>query len=362
MNDHYKYLKYKNKYEKLKIHIGGQLNELSKIIKLYYGLYEIQYKINNDYKLNINSDETQLIINYLNNEKLANKCFNNCNTINENEEKYCKIINKEKCVPNCITEDNLCEKTQITIQKNKTSDYTNKKINSKYSGKTNYITKLIYLELKQYIVIIKIIEYIVILFPSGYRYSKKELEDIINFDNLYEKIFKDDGPNTKYIFAGHSMGLTILMILITYGLLKNNPELEKRCFIVGSGGYLWCHDYNIVNEFIIKYENRYIFFGNGIELNDKIILDDYLFVSGLDDMKSKINLYGFPTKFIIEKTELKESIDLFDKILEYSDRNTVLNIIPKYESLDCKNEELHMWNVYVDGIKIYLEFLGQNIK
>ena len=41
MNDHYKYLKYKNKYEKLKIHIGGQLNELSKIIKLYYGLYEI---------------------------------------------------------------------------------------------------------------------------------------------------------------------------------------------------------------------------------------------------------------------------------------------------------------------------------
>ena len=104
-------------------------------------------------------------------------------------------------------------------------------------------------------------------------------------------------------------------------------------------------------------------------------------------MKSKINLYGFPTKFIIEKTELKESIVyknkyiimkesfvinytkknkntiyLFDKILEYSDRNTVLNIIPKYESVDCKNEELHMWNVYVDGIKIYLEFLGQNIK
>ena len=259
MNDHYKYLKYKNKYEKLKIHIGGQLNELSKIIKLYYGLYEIQYKINNDYKLNINSDETQLIINYLNNEKLANKCFNNCNNINENEEKYCKIINKEKCVPNCITEDNLCEKTQITIQKNKTSDYTNKKINSKYSGKTNYITKLIYLELNQYIVIIKNIEYIVILFPSGYRYSKKELEDIINFDNLYEKIFKDDGPNTKYIFAGHSMGLTILMILIIYGLIKNNTELEKRCFIVGSGGYLWCDNYNIVNEFIIKYDNIYIY-------------------------------------------------------------------------------------------------------
>ena len=92
-------------------------------------------------------------------------------------------------------------------------------------------------------------------------------------------------------------------------------------------------------------------------------------------------------KFIIEKTELKESIVyknkyiimkesfvvnytiknkntiyLFDKILEYSDRNTVLNIIPKYESMDCKNEELHMWNVYVDCIKIYLEFLGQNIK
>ena len=113
-----------------------------------------------------------------------------------------------------------------------------------------------------------------------------------------------------------------------------------------------------------------------MEQNDNIILDDYLFVSGLDDMKSKINLYGFPTKFIIEKTELKESIVyknkyiimkesfvinytkknkniiyLFDKKLQYSEENTVLNIIPKYESIDCKNEELHIWNVYVDGIK-----------
>ena len=90
MNDHYKYLKYKNKYEKLKIHIGGQLNELSKIIKLYYGLYEIQYKINNDYKLNINGDEIKLIINYLNNEKLDNKFFNNCNNVNENKENIVK--------------------------------------------------------------------------------------------------------------------------------------------------------------------------------------------------------------------------------------------------------------------------------
>ena len=55
------------------------------------------------------------------------------------------------------------------------------------------------------------------------------------------------------------MGLTILMILIIYGLIKNNTELEKRCFIVGSGGYLWCDNYNIVNEFIIKYDNIYIY-------------------------------------------------------------------------------------------------------
>ena len=93
-------------------------------------------------------------------------------------------------------------------------------------------------------------------------------------------------------------------------------------------------------------------------------------------MKSKINLYGFPTKFIIGETELKSSIVyknkyiimkesfvinytkknkniiyLFDKKLQYSEENTVLNIIPKYESIDCKNEELHIWNVYVDGIK-----------
>ena len=37
--------------------------------------------------------------------------------------------------------------------------------------------------------------------------------------------------------------------------------------------------------------------------------------------------------------------------------NVVLNFIPKYESEICKSVELHMWNVYFNGIKIYLNYL-----
>ena len=309
MNYH-KYLKYKNKYDKIKIDNGDHLYKLSKIIKLYYGLYDIQYKINNDYKSNMNLDKIQLIINYLNNEKLADKCFNHCDDINNDEDKYCRKININKCVPNCLKNNDICEKTKIIIHSNPINNYQNKKINSRFNGKKNYIKKLIYLELNQFIVIIKNIDYTIILFPSGDRYSKKELEQIIIFDDLYNKIFNGDEPNEKYVLTGHSMGLTILMILITNRLFKNNIDLEKRCFVIGSGGYLWCNDCNIVNEFIIKYTDRYIFFGYGVELNNKIILDDHLFVSGLSDTKLNINLYGFPTKFIVEKIELNLNFDI----------------------------------------------------
>ena len=63
--------------------------------------------------------------------------------------------------------------------------------------------------------------------------------------------------NTKYILVGYGMGLTILMVLITTVLIKNNTELRKKMFIVDSSDYLWCGNYNTVNKFIIKYENRY---------------------------------------------------------------------------------------------------------
>jgi len=332
-------------------------NILLDAIKLYYGLYDIQYKINNDYK-KVNKQELEIIINYLNNENLADKCFNLCN-----ETKYCKKISLDKCVPKCNLEDINCKKTKIIIKSKENNNYNDKSINSKYNGKTNYITKLIYIDIGLYIVIIKNNNYTIILFPSGYVYSKRKLEKYISFDKLYNEIFDHNNPNEKYILAGHSMGCVIIMILVTYSKLINNNNLQNRCYIIGSGAYLWCKDKEIINKFIKNYQNHYLFLGNGIEHNNKIIIDDYICKFYREN-----TFYSFPTILLLKK--IKNNLLTNDFIIindyfiikykkniytYYQKDNIITNIISKSESTFNKIE-LHAWNIYQDYIKKYINY------
>lgn len=366
-----KYYKYKSKYVKQKITIG---------IQLYYGLYEIQYKINNDYKNS--NDNFDSIINYLNKEDLANKCFNNCINIKPEEKKYCRKTNTKKCIPYCEKKDNICEKTTISINTIKTNIYNEKKINSKFNGLTNYIYKIIPIKLFNtiyFIVIIKNNLSIIIMFPSGYRYSKKEFEQTINFQSLYQQIFtKDIYEHEQIILCGHSMGSVLIQILLCDNILDDN--LIKKCVIIGSGSYLWCENNSTIINFMHKFLNRYVFLGFGLFIfeSKQIILDSYLFLSGKFDSLNKTKLYSFPTTFILEESlQIDNKILLLEKytkldklfIISTEPKNTVYGLeikkkfiefnettnIKPLDSLNIKNFDssdidLHTWNIYSKSI------------
>ncbi len=385
MNYKSKYLKYKNKYIQTKYNI-----ELFNGISMYYGLYDINYKIHNDYKHKLNNSSFETIINYLNDIELANKCFNDCISLLKSNNKYCKKTTNN-CIPYCEKMDNKCEKTTLNINFNITNDFTDKKINSKYNGLTYYIEKIIPISItdtKYFIIIITNNFYKIIMFPSGYRYSKNEFEQYINFNELYNQIFSNDNLTTKYVLCGHSMGAVLLQILTTCSDMIFNENLISRCTIIGSGAYLWCSNINIIIKFTKIFFNRYIFFGNGLFIKDakQNIFDDFLISKGKDNLNDSIRYYSFPLYIItniatiinnkIETYEQKYFIDLQiiisckKKYKIYGNNNILMllnlqndsllyDIKPKNysvisDSLNYVLVDLHSWNIYSKSILFLL--------
>lgn len=381
------YIKYKLKYMRLKNKL-----DLGYSICLYYGLYDIIYKIHHEYKnFLLSNDNFTVSINYLNDTNLANKCFNDCIKLLKKYNKYCRKINDYKCVPKCDEKDVICDKTIFNINPSKINIINNEKINSKYDGLINYIEKIIPLNInntKYFIVIIKNSNNDkIIMFPSGYRYSKHEFFKFIDFNKLYIDLFIDDTPTQNYVLCGHSMGSTLLQILITCSNMIYNDNLINRCFIVGSGTYLWCNSLEIINNFIQKYDSRYIFFGYGINNDKTNIIDDYLFSKGLDDDINNIKLYSFPTQIIVSSSKINNNIlTIYDKMyyiklfiiftvsskykiyvyenINYpiilNKENIVIDVKPKNFSSITNLEDydlidLHSWNIYS---KIILFFLN----
>lgn len=337
--------------------------ELFNGISMYYGLYDINYKIHNDYKNNLNNSSFETTINYLNDIELANKCFNDCISLLKTN----------------------------NINFNITNDFIDKKINSKYNGLTNYIEKIIPLNIadtKYFITIITNNFYKIIMFPSGYRYSKNEFEQYINFNELYNQIFSNDNLTTKYVLCGHSMGAVLLQILTTCSDMIFNENLISRCTVVGSGAYLWCSNINIINKFIENFNNRYIFFGNGLFIKDakQNIFDEFLISKGKDNLDDSIRYYSFPLYIItnlasiinnkVETYEQKYFIDLqiiissknkykiygnknISMLLNLQNDSLLYDIKPKNYSVisDILNYDLvdlHSWNIYSKSILFLL--------
>jgi hypothetical protein len=385
MNYLHKYLKYKNKYIQTKYNI-----ELFNGISMYYGLYDINYKIHNDYKNKLNNSSFETTINYLNDIELANKCFNDCISLLKSNNKYCKKTTNN-CIPYCEKMDNKCEKTTLNINFNITNDFTDKKINSKYNGLTYYIEKIIPISItdtKYFITIITNNFYKIIMFPSGYRYSKNEFEQYINFNELYNQIFSNDNLTTKYVLCGHSMGAVLLQILTTCSDMIFNENLISRCTIIGSGSYLWCSNINIIIKFTKIFFNRYIFFGNGLFIKDakQNIFDEFLISKGKDNLDDSIRYYSFPLYIItnlatiinnkIETYEQKYFIDLqiiisckkkykiygnnnILMLLNLQNNSLLYDIKPKNysvisDSLNYDLVDLHSWNIYSKSILFLL--------
>jgi hypothetical protein len=307
-------------------------------ISLYYGLYDINYKIHNDYKnmLLINSS-FESTINYLNDINLANKCFNECFSIDINNNKYCRKINNNKCVPKCEQNDSICLKTILNVNYTHINNYNNKTINSSYDGNTNFIYKIIPLIIDKttyFIIIIKNSLYKIIMFPSGYRYSKLEFEKYINFDNLYNILFDSDNEKNNYILCGHSMGCVLLQILITQTNFIKNNNLISRCVIIGSGAYLWCNTLNIINFFIKMFNSRYMFIGQGLFIKEakENVIDDYLFSKGLSDDIDNIKLYSFPTNILVNTGIIKNNIlETNNKHVYFIDLQIIISYKKKYK-------------------------------
>ena len=343
MNYLHRYLKYKNKYN----------IELFNGISMYYGLYDINYKIHNDYKNNLNNSSFETTINYLNDIELANKCFNDCISLLKTNNKYCR-----KTTNNCIP---YCEKTTLNINLNITNDFIDKKINSKYNGLTNYIEKIIPLNIadtKYFITIITNNFYKIIMFPSGYRFSKNEFEQYINFNELYNQIFSNDNLTTKYVLCGHSMGVVLLQILTTCSDMIFNENLISRCIVVGSGAYLWCSNINIIIKFTKIFFNRYIFFGNGLFVKDakQNIFDEFLISKGKDNLDNSIRYYSFPLYIITNLASIiNNKVETYEQKY-FIDLQIIISSKNKYKIYGNKNISmlLNLQNDYRFELKNYL--------
>lgn len=332
-----KYVKYKIKYIQTKYK-----SLLYDAICMYYGLYDINYKIHNDYKNKLNELSFETTINYLNNNNLANKCFNDCIKLLQTNNLYCKKLNYDKCIPNCEKIDDICNKTILTIEPNKINSYTDKKINSRYNGLTNYIEKIIPINLnntKYFITVIKNDYNKIIMFPSGYRYSKSEFEQYINFNELYGAIFTPLDIDVNYILCGHSMGAVLLQILTTCSNFVNNKNLITRCTIVGSGAYLWCSDITIINKFIENFNLRYIFFANGLFIDDvkQNVIDDYLFSKGENNQNDNIKYYSFPMYIISNSASIKNNVLKIYTEKHFFDLQLIICYRNKYKIYGYKN-------------------------
>ena len=366
----------KNKNKKSYKKKGGndeEYNILVDIVLNYFGIINItnninnkilEYKINNHSKLKNDNYLNDFVLTIRNNqEDIARECFKKskkkeCEDIIECEMTnillpICTIKNKTKI--NLKNEYEFIKESYVCFYKKK--KYIDNYINLYKEGCKFYIAYIIYVlddndieqNLNRYIIVYENKNNYYITYLDGYllkipnnihNYYRLETRNII-----LKKLFEDD--KDKYIFCGHSEGSKMAQCaLINYendNFWKNNEEIKKKCYSIGSGisQNVYLNDeYDIIDDltdetfkYIIKekelkefndeYKNRHLYisyFEIDSDFSDKVIFDPFFFLKkGLNNNKI--------SKEIMNYDFIKKNINNYNELLEYIKNNSFKNII-----------------------------------